>query len=87
MDNFLTLLEALNESNLPNDPETILQSKEVHLIVANATVLLIDDNGRNILENHKLLQEKGFHVFPFEKDRFGWISGCIQTKKGFILFG
>ena len=34
-----------------------------------------------------VLKQKGFHVFPGEQDRFGWLTGCIQLPRGVIVFG
>ena len=48
---------------------------------------LIDFNGKNIWENHDILGGAGFPVFPGERDSFGWLTGCIQTKKGIIVYG
>ena len=90
MDNLLQLLETLNNSHLPDLPHIILNeyaNKEIKLLVATATALLVDDNGKQVWENHTILKERGFDVFPGETDRAGWLSGCIQTKKGILVFG
>jgi hypothetical protein len=90
MDNFLQLLEDLNASSLPDSLETILNdqtNRDIHLLVAYATTHLIDDKGNPNVDNHTILREKGFDVFPGEIDRFGWLTGCIQTKKGIVVFG
>ena len=90
MDKFLQLLEDLNASRLPDSPQTILNDqndKDIQLLVAHATTLLIDDNGKPNMDNHTILREKGFDVFPGETDSFGWLTGCVQTKKGILVFG
>lgn len=33
------------------------------------------------------IKNAGFDVFPGEQDRFGWLIGCIQMKRGIIMFG
>lgn len=33
------------------------------------------------------LKEAGFLLYAGEKDSFGWLSGCISTQKGIIVFG
>lgn len=35
----------------------------------------------------RVLKHSGFDVFPGEQDRFGWLTGCIQLKRGMIVFG
>ena len=35
----------------------------------------------------RVIKEKGFHIFPGEQDRFGWLTGCIQLPRGIIVFG
>lgn len=92
MDEFIQLLETIEKLNLPDEPDKQLnQLKElsgiIGKILAHANTKLIDDNGRNIWENHTLLNEHGFQVFPGEQDRFGWLTGCIGTKKGYVLYG
>lgn len=43
--------------------------------------------GDDRLENMEYIRKKGFHIFPGEQDRFGWLTGCIQLKNGIIIFG
>jgi hypothetical protein len=33
------------------------------------------------------LAKAGYHTFPGEQDRFGWLTGCIQLSRGVIVFG
>jgi hypothetical protein len=35
----------------------------------------------------RVLKQSDFDVFPGEQDRFGWLTGCIQLKRGMIVFG
>lgn len=40
--------------------------------------------------NHAAIQRvrnAGFHVYPGERDRYGWLTGCINTNVGIIVFG
>jgi hypothetical protein len=62
------------------DPDLMGQIQEA------ATRVLIDELGRNRWDNHEVLHQSGFYVFAGEKDRFGWLTGCIQTKKGVIVY-
>lgn len=43
--------------------------------------------GDDRLENMEYIRKKGYPIFPGEQDRFGWLTGCIQLKKGIIIFG
>lgn len=52
-----------------------------------ADELLITKDGRPNFNNITYLKEHGFNVFPGDKDSFGWLTGCIRTKKGIIVFG
>jgi hypothetical protein len=92
METIIQLLESIETADLPNDFNQLLNSVEsVQGIVSQleelANTVLIDDNGGNIWENHEVLKDHGFDIFPGEQDRFGWLSGCIQTKKGIIVYG
>lgn len=35
----------------------------------------------------RVLKQSSFDVYPGEQDRFGWLTGCIQLKRGMIVFG
>jgi len=93
LDRMVFLLKAIDASDLPdtNDEETFLNVEprrdEVNEIIELANTVLIDDSGKNIYENHEYLKTFGYWVFPGEQDRFGWLTGCIQTKKGVIVYG
>ena len=90
MEELLQCLQSLDNSDLPNSCSGILNGDKksiIHRISALASVVLITDEGLNILENHRYLESNGFPVFPGEQDSMGWLSGCIQTKKGIIVYG
>ena len=42
-----------------------------------------DENFKNIVT----IREAGFDVYAGEQDRFGWLIGCIELKRGVIMFG
>lgn len=48
---------------------------------------LITSQGHPNFENINILKENGYNVYPGEKDSFGWLTGCIKTSKGVIVFG
>lgn len=87
----VSLLKKIDGSDLPDDYEKYLTKTPLNLDVEEVRVLadtfLIDDNGHNVYENHEILRSNGFAVFAGEQDRFGWLTGCIQTKKGIIVYG
>jgi len=80
----IELLKEVDLSDLPDNYDGFITNNEINNLACDA---LIDSNGRCIWENHEVLGEAGFQVFPGEKDRFGWLTGCIQTKKGIIVYG
>lgn len=61
------------------------------LIDFAATVLadafLITSEGRCNWKNIDAVIAAGFDVFAGETDSFGWLTGCIRTKKGIIVYG
>lgn len=87
MDRLILLLREIDaDETIPNDKNTILEcSKEIQSL---AMELFIDEQGNPIFDNMDVLQQiSGFYIFPGERDRFGWLTACIQTKKGIIVFG
>ncbi len=56
----------------------------VQSVIYLADILL---TGEDKFQNMKYIQQKGFPIFPGEQDSFGWLTGCIQLKKGIIMFG
>ena len=90
----LGLLRIIDDSELDTQEDILLNSLKseeyqdiIHLIEKYANRVLIDDEGKCDWDMHKVLRENGFDVYPGERDRFGWLTGCIQTRKGYILFG
>jgi len=67
--------------------EIIQSSTEVTEIEDYASEFLITSNGGCNLDNINKLKEAGFDVFAGEKDSFGWLTGCIRTSKGIIVYG
>lgn len=52
-----------------------------------AYTYLICNSGRPNYYNISKLMRNGIVVKPGETDSFGWLSGMIATKKGYIIFG
>lgn len=86
------LISLLKIINVYEDIEVndygILKS---HPLVDGAKFLanecLIGDDGHPDRENIDIVVRAGFLIYPGEVDRFGWLTGCIELKKGLIIFG
>ena len=91
MDALVFLLNELENSGLSDEKTRILRVSDhcsVSLIEAQASGVLITNQGSpNFDMMDQLYADHGYFVFPGERDRFGWITACIQTKKGIIVFG
>lgn len=48
---------------------------------------LITKEGRPDWHAHAVLKGNGFRVTKGESDSFGWLTGCIHTSKGIIVYG
>jgi hypothetical protein len=91
MERLVECLKIVDLSDLPDDEEYPLIATDHNLICVircTATDVLINDNGTpNFEEMDRLYRDYGYFIYPGERDSFGWISACLQTKKGFIVFG
>lgn len=62
-----------------------------HKLIDNAKywadIALINDSGNCDMIAAKEVMKAGFYIYPGEQDRFGWVTGCIETSKGVIVFG
>lgn len=67
---------------LPTSADSMILECEMY-----AKDLLIDSNGQCCWDAIVELNDNGFFVFCGERDSFGWLTGCIQTKKGIIVYG
>jgi hypothetical protein len=61
-----------------SDVKEISNLAETHLITAF---------GECNWDEIRWLCDAGYRVFALEQDRFGWVVGAIQTKKGIITYG
>jgi hypothetical protein len=94
MQRLVECLKKIDESDLPDVPEfeDVYLSHDDHELVREieglANQSFIDEGGHPRFEDmDKLWHEYGYFIFPGERDRFGWLTACIQTKKGIIVFG
>jgi hypothetical protein len=70
------------------DMDETIDFKKKHPLIS-AVVYLADDclTGNENFKNIVTIREAGFDVYPGEQDRFGWLIGCIELKRGVITFG
>lgn len=74
---------------IDND-ETISITTEKSNPLINSVIYLADEYLTCEIHGKRAIQEiknAGFDVFPGEQDRYGWLTGCIQMKRGIIVFG
>ncbi len=91
MNRLVECLQMLEATDLPETSETVLDSVDHDLIDEvkhAATQSMITSKGEPHFDNiDELWRTHGYFIFPGERDRFGWLTACIQTKKGIIVFG
>ena len=66
----------------PNDPDIRVQK-----VVELANKHLINIKGGCNWDNINILEELGYSIYAGEQDSFGWLSGCIETVNGVIVYG
>lgn len=52
-----------------------------------AEIALITDSGCIDTDAVQRVTSHGYTVYAGEKDVHGWLTGCIETKKGVLVFG
>jgi hypothetical protein len=94
MESLVSLLNAIDVLDMSDSLERLLNNSEdqtakdlAEKAAALADTLLIGLNRECLWIQHDILSEAGYSVFAGEKDSFGWLTGCIQTKKGIVMFG
>lgn len=92
MEHLVLMLNDVDASNLPDaGDEKILIEQDHHLIsvIRNlaSNTLILDDGTPDFAAIDFLFHEYGYFIFPGERDRFGWLTACLRTKKGIIVFG
>ena len=85
METLQTLLKTLEESkDVPFQDFLPPEIPIVKRIGDLAETLFITKNGTCHWDN---IHNLGYKVFALEKDRFGWLIGALETKKGIITYG
>ena len=91
MQRLVECLKSVETSSLADDSDRRLDPVDHPLIDEIRFIadrFLITDKGEpEFDEMDRLFKEHGYLVYPGERDRFGWVTACIQTKKGIIVFG
>ena len=89
MDSLINALNALEASTLPDSDDVInnMNTPEITIILCLAEQVLIDEQGRCNWDAIDELMRHGFPVYAGDQDRFGWLTGCIETTKGVIVYG
>jgi hypothetical protein len=97
LESLLYVLNAIETSDLPSPNESVYlhtvvndhpQYKDlIDKALTYADEALILDNGQCNWESITYLKEEGYTVVAGEQDRWGWLTGCIQTTKGRLVYG
>ena len=89
MDNFIKLLRKIEINEEIKIYGDYYDSQHDDIIKAKGLACdnLIMDDGHCNWDNMDMLYDIGIHVFSGEKDRFGWLTGCIQLNNGIIVYG
>jgi hypothetical protein len=92
MENLVNLLRMLDASDLPDDEDEHVLGTNEHSLVSEietmASDILISGTGHPHFDLiDELYHDYGYFIFPGDRDQFGWLTGCILTKKGLIVFG
>jgi hypothetical protein len=85
--NFISKSRFLNNYKSKNKFKEALIHFKLNKILVLCNELLITEYGSPNYKNIEILEMNGFFVGSGEVDRFGWLSGIVETNKGNILFG
>lgn len=78
----INLLKKIDEDESINIDDNVLVNAVIYL----ADEYLTGEDGES-RGNIEYIKKAGFDIFAGEQDRFGWLTGCIQLKRGIIVFG
>ena len=89
MEQLVTLIQELEASDV--EPRLYLQNEDhpnVRTIALALQTLCITEGGNiNLDVCDQLRKTYGYELYPVERDRWGWLLGGLDTKKGTITFG
>jgi len=75
-------VEIVSKHYLTDDPHPLVEEAS-----GKASEELITNEGRCNWTNINALKKSGYDVFAGEQDSFGWLTGCISTTKGVVVYG
>lgn len=85
------LLEYLRAIEVCPDIASVEQDNKHHDLINKALywadVALITETGATNVPALSLIVAAGYPVYAGEQDRHGWLTGCIETKKGVLVYG
>ena len=92
MEELVSYLRQFDASDLPDGDDDVILHHSDHELVAMieciATEIFIGEEGDPLFsEIDRLLREYDYFIFPGDRDRYGWLTACLRTKKGVIVFG
>lgn len=91
MEKLVYILKSIEASGLAESDDRVLRNMDhddISLAEAYATTLFVAEEGvPNFDAMDSLYKKHGYIILPGERDRFGWVTGVIVTKKGLIVFG
>ena len=77
---------VLNNYEMSCSSCSILINNKINAISTMCCELLTDEGGCN-WDNIEILRKNGYAVYAGEQDRFGWLTACVDTSKGTIIYG
>ena len=93
MENLINILNRIENNNEIKEKKYLTNGchdnlhQYIQIAVSQAYDQLITSEGACNWDNISTLKENGYNVFPGDQDSFGWLTGCIRTKKGIIVYG
>jgi len=87
MERFLLLISRINNSDMEKVEYLSEPAELISEISDLACQLFITQSGACNGDAIAEVGNYGISIFPLEQDRFGWLMGGIETKKGIIAYG
>ncbi len=91
MEKLVYILKSIEASGLVESDDLVLRNRDhddISLAEAYATTLFVSEEGvPKFDEIDRLYKEHGYVILPGQRERYGSVTGVIQTKKGLIVFG
>lgn len=89
MERLVVLIQEVEASTVRQQPYLTESDHRLVPIIANMLQeLFITAGGHMDFDaKDKFMEEYGYELYPVEHDRWGWVLGGLQTKKGTIVFG